>query len=470
MELVALGVNQETAPVAVRERLACPPAALPGALAHLRTVARESFLLSTCNRVEVYALLEPGAASRDRLVSLLTRDTGLSLDRLAPHLYVHHDAAAVRQLFAVAAGLDSLVVGEDQILAQVKTALDAAHAAHALGPVLYRLGHMALATGKQVRAGTAISRHHLSVVSLGLRLAAEHLGDLHGRAVLIIGAGHTAELALKHLVPRRSAVTVVNRTAERAATLAARYHGQALPWSALDRAVCSADLVISCTSAPQAVLTAGQIAAALARRQSVAAEGGFPAPHDRGLLLLDLAVPRDIDPAVAALSGVRLYDVDSLQALCAGNRQQRLAEIGQAATLIDRAVEQFMAWWRARTAVPTITALRAHAEAIRAAEVARTLARLPDLTPGEAEAVQYLTTALVNKLLHGPMRALQAAPDPASLAALVQDLFGLPAALPTGTGDGTAPTFDQPGAAGSRLVTPSWPPVLVEGDAQYVTS
>jgi glutamyl-tRNA reductase len=157
--------------VAVRERLACSPAALPDALAHLRGVVREGFLLSTCNRVEVYAPLEPGADSRDRLVLLLTRDTRLSLNRLAPHLYVHHDAAAVRQLFTVAAGLDSMVVGEDQILAQLKKALAAAHAAHALGPILHRLGHMALATGKQIRAGTAIGQHHLSVVSLGLRLA-----------------------------------------------------------------------------------------------------------------------------------------------------------------------------------------------------------------------------------------------------------------------------------------------------------
>jgi glutamyl-tRNA reductase len=457
----------------VRERLACPPAALPVALARLRAVTTEGFLISTCNRVEVYALVEPDLCSHDRLIQLFTGDLGPSRDWLMPHLYLHQDAAAVRQLFTVAAGLDSMVVGEDQILAQVKTALDAAHAAQTLGPILYRLGHMALATGKRVRAGTGINRYHLSVVSLGLRLATEHLGSLQGRAVLIIGAGHTAELALKHLVSRgraAPAITLVNRTDERATALAARYQAQALPWSALERAVSNADLVISCTSAPHAVLTAGQITAVLARRCIAAPESALFATHEAGLVLLDLAVPRDIDPAVAALPGVRLYDVDSLQAMCADNRQHRLAEIGHAAALIDQAVEQFMAWGRARAAVPTITALRAHADAICAAEVARTLARLPDLTPREAEAVQYLATALVNKLLHMPMRTLQSAPDPASLAALVQDLFHLSAAVPPDGEDGVAPTVapavvsKSPDAGCSSL---PWPPLLVEGDVQY---
>lgn len=415
MQIVVVGVNQQTAPVAVRERLAIGPDRLPAALARLAGVAAEGFILSTCNRVEIYALMGHSDSGGAGLARLLAAEAGLSPAALTPHLYSHAHAAAVGHFFRVAAGLDSMVVGEDQILAQVKGALDSAQAAATLGPILYRLGHMALAAGKDVRTRTALNRHHLSVVSVALQLAATALGELHGRSVLVLGAGRTAELVLKHLsgaAPGR--VTVINRTATHAADLAARYGAVARSWPDLEAALAAADIVISCTGAPATVIDA-----ALVARARAAAEA---AP----LLCIDLAVPRDIAPAVAALPGVTLYDVDRLQAICAGNRQQRSAEVDQAMPIVTAAVHRYLAWWQARTVTPTIRALHAQAAAIRDAEVARTLARLPGLSPREQAAVQYLAEALVNKLLHGPVTTLKAAPEGANLAEAVQQLFALP--------------------------------------------
>ncbi len=319
-------------------------------------------------------------------------------------------------------------MGEDQILAQLKGALAAAQAAHTAGPYLHRLAHMALTAGKQARARTAIGRHHLSVVSVALRLAAGRLGDLGAQRVLVVGGGQTAELALKHLAGRPAALLVANRTAARGTALAAAYGAVAYPWDALEDAVAAADVVVSATSAPGAVLDAPLVARARARRP------------ERPLLLLDLALPRDVDPACAALPGVDVADLDSLQAIAAENRRRRAAEIAQAEAIIAEAVERFAAWWRARAAVPAIVALRGHAEAVRDAEVARTLARLPDLTPEEADAVRYLATALVNKLMHAPTTALKAAPADAPLAAALHTLFALPE---TADGAPAAPAVDQ---------------------------
>jgi glutamyl-tRNA reductase len=413
-ELVAVGLNAQTAPVDVRERLAVTPDALPAVYAGLRALAGESLVLSTCNRVEVFALLDAGSTPGDLVGYLLGRvgDDGADL---LPYLYSYTDRAAVRHLFRVAAGLDSMVLGEDQILAQVKTALDGARAAGGVGPVLHRHGQEAITSGKAVRTSTAISRHHLSVVSTALRLAVEQGFDWRDRTVLLVGAGRTGELACKHLAGRPPArLLITNRTPERATALAAHYNAEAVPWAARAAALAAADLVICCTGAPDPVLDQGMIAATLAARP------------DRPLLALDLAVPRDVDSHAAHLPGFHLIDVDHLEAICATNRRHRAGEIAAADALIAEGVARFLAWWQARGVAPTVTALRVHAEAIRDAEVARTLARLSHLTPDDAAAVRYLADALVNKLLHAPVTALKAAPDGPDLAGAVQQLFGLP--------------------------------------------
>ena len=424
MTIIVVGVNQQTAPVAIRERLAFGPEDLPAALAQLGTVAAEGFILSTCNRVEIYALVGHAESGSRAIARFLAESRGCSIEAITPHLYEHVHTAAVRHLFGVAAGLDSMVLGEDQILAQVKQALAPAQQAGTLGALLHRLGHAALETGKQVRTRTALNRTPLSVVSVALGLATTHLGDLSRRSVVVVGAGRTAVLALKHLAGIGPAhVTVINRTQARAAALAAPYQAAVLPWADLDAALLDADLVVSCTGAPEAVIRATTVQRAMAGRANCP------------LVCLDLAVPRDVEPTAAAVPGVTLYDVDSLQAICADNRRQRAHEIGHAQAVVGTATERFMAWWQARAVAPTIQALRGHAETIRDAELARTLTKLAHLPPADQAAVQYLAEALVNKLLHQPVTVLKTAPEGANMAQVVQELFGLANPSPSPTPD-----------------------------------
>jgi glutamyl-tRNA reductase len=420
VQLVVVGVNQETAPVALRERLAFAVADLPGALAALREVVAEGCILSTCNRTELVGLAGHADSGVESLARFLAESRGVPLAEIRPYLRTFAHAAAVEHLFTVAAGLDSMVLGEDQILAQVKAAFDSAATAGALGPALHRLGDLALATGKRVRAETVIGQGNLSVVSVALRLALTELGAWQERAVLLVGGGDIAELVLKHLTKDRpAAITIVNRTYERAAALAARYGATARPWADLLVALASADVVISCTSARGIVLDAPVLARALA------------AQPDRSLLCLDLAVPRDIAPAARNLPGVTLHDVDALQALCDEGWRQRAAAIVPARAIIAAETARYMDWWRAREVAPAIAALRGHADAIREAEVARALARLPELTPREAEVVRALAAGIVNKLLHRPITTLKTAPEGANMAVTLQELFGLPASPPT---------------------------------------
>jgi glutamyl-tRNA reductase len=417
MQLVAVGIDQGGAPLAHRERLAFAPADLPAALGRLRDITAEGFILSTCNRTEIWAVAGHADTGARALVRFLADERGLSPGAVRPHLRECAHEAAVARLFRVAAGLESMVLGEDQILGQVKAALDAAAAADALGPTLHRLGQLALATGKRVRTETALGRDPVSVVSVALRLAAGALGDLRGRAALIVGAGPTAELALKHLADgRRAPVAIVNRSRDAAAALAARYGARVLPWDDLEGALAAADLVISCTAAPAPVIDAATVARALARRPA------------RPLLALDLAVPRDIAPAAGAVPGVTLHDLDALEAVSAAGRRRRAAEAAAAEAIVAAEAARFLGWWRAREVAPAIAALRGQAEAIRDAEVARALARLPGLNPREAEVVRALAGGIVNKLLHRPVTRLKADPEGANMARVVHDLFGLPRA------------------------------------------
>jgi glutamyl-tRNA reductase len=274
--------------------------------------------------------------------------------------------------------------------------MTAAQTAGTLGQILSKLLQGALAAGKTVRSQTGIARSHLSVVSVALDMARQSLGALSGRKVLIIGAGQTAELALKHLKSDTPAqVTIANRTLERAAILAERHGAHVVAFDDIDAALCNADVVLSCTAAPQVVIDHAMVAQALINRQGP-------------LLLLDLAVPHDIDRAAAQLPGVKLFNVDDLQAICVANRANRTAEITHADALVESAVGKFMEWWGTRLATPTIRALRERAEAIRVAEVQRTLAHFPQLPEREQAAIQALSEAIVNKLLHPPITSLKA--------------------------------------------------------------
>jgi glutamyl-tRNA reductase len=374
-------------------------------------------ILSTCNRTEVVAVSADDDGGVAALTAFLVAGRDLCSDEVAPHLWARTGADAVRHLCAVAAGLDSLVLGEDQIQAQLRLALDAATAAGALGPTLHRLVQAALVAGKRVRAETTIGRGNASVVSAALRVAGGRLGTLRDRAVLLVGAGETAELVLKHLAKdarqRPARVVVTNRTHATALALAGRYGAEALPWDEREAALADADLVVTCTAAPGTVIASEAIERAMSGRA------------ERPLLCFDLAVPRDIEPAAATITGVELCDVDALAPACAAAREARREAVADAEAIVDAEAERFLAWWRGRDVAPAIVALRDHAEALRDAEVARALARLPELGPREEAVMRALAAGLVNKLLHRPVTTLKTSPDGPTLARAAGELFGL---------------------------------------------
>ncbi|MGE5091591.1 MAG: glutamyl-tRNA reductase [Bacillota bacterium] len=413
MQIVVVGLNHDTSPVAVRERLAFSESALPDALDRLRTKVQEGFLLSTCNRTEVYAFAGHAESGSQHLTRFLAKAGGLTAAELESFSYTHAHDAAVRHLFRVAAGLDSMVLGDDQIVAQLKGALDSARRADALGPVLGRLGDAALATAKRVRTTTAIGRTPVSVVSIAVQAAESRLGGLRGVRVAVVGAGRIASTAVQHLDGSGAAVTVVGRDAARTELVATTYRVAAAPWSALAATLGEADVVISCTSAPDVVIDRAMVESACRNRPS------------RPLFCLDLAVPRDIDPSAASLAGVTLLDMDALNLVATANRSQRALELGDAEVIVSERTERFMDWWRGREVVPAITQLRARADAIRDAELERALARLPELSEHDQLVVRTLAARIVNKLLHHPITTLKDDPEGANMARIVQYLFGL---------------------------------------------
>ncbi len=399
MQLVIVGTHQRTCPVSVRERLAFGAERMGEALALLQQYADEGFILSTCNRVELGGLV---AGGEQNLIRFLADWHHISPEMMAPHLYVHTGADAVRHLFRLAAGLDSMVLGEDQVMGQIKAALAEAQAAGT--------------TGQRI---TEIARSHLSTVSVALDIARDSLGDLRRRHVVIVGAGRMGELALKHLrgEPPRS-VVVVNRTYERARDLADSYGWDALPIDRLEEALRQADVVLTCTASPEVVIDAPMVERARSGRTA-------PQSRQAALLLLDLAVPRDVDPQVADLPCARLFDIDNMRMICDANRASRVAEVARAEALVDVEVTKFMEWWAAQEVVPTIRALRERAESIRQAEIERTLAKLPDLSERQQQAILALSTAIVNKILHQPIATLKGSATDGELALAVQQLFQL---------------------------------------------
>ena len=398
MRLVLAGTSHHHAPVEVRERIALDT---DGAAAMARALAADGFeavCLSTCNRTELYLVGDDAEGAEARAVALLSA----AGEEVASALYRLHDGAAALHLFRVAAGLDSLVPGEGEILGQVR----AAHEHGVPGPGLDRVFRQALHVGKKVRAQTAIGESPASVSSAAAALAQQVFGDLGGRQIVLVGAGEVSELAARNLITRGARIAwVANRTAVRAAELAGRLGAEALPLERLGAELERADVVVCSTSAPGFVLAADTVAAAIARR------------HGRPLFLIDLAVPRDVDPAVNELPGCFLYDIDDLQAVVAESLAGRRRE-----------AERFVEWQASLEVVPAIASLRAHAEEIRAAELARAEARLAKLSEPERKAVEAVTAQIVNKLLHLPtVRMKQAAvtADGVLYADAVRHLFGL---------------------------------------------
>jgi glutamyl-tRNA reductase len=417
MRLVAIGTSHHSAPVELRERLAVSAEAAPALLARLCEHAAEAVVVSTCNRTELY--LAGGTddaaigSARDALVEL----AGVPETALAPVLVERVDEAAAAHLFRVAAGLESLVPGEAQILGQVRDAHRTAAAAGAAGPLLDRLFGQALRAGRRVRAETAIGENPASVSSAGAELAQRVVGELTSARVLVIGAGETADLVALNLASRGvEEIVVANRSVDRAARVARRVGGIAVGLERVERELESADVVVSSTSAPGIVVAAEQVAGSLRARRG------------RPLLFLDLAVPRDLDPAINRLPGCFLYDVDDLEAIVAEGLADRRREASRAEAIVAEEALRFHAWWCSRDVVPAISSLRQRAEEIRAAELARVAGRLDGLSPRERRTVESLTAQLVNKLLHLPtvrLKEAALAPDGGAYARTVRHLFGL---------------------------------------------
>jgi glutamyl-tRNA reductase len=409
MRLVLVGTSHHRAPVELRERVALQREQAAALAARLAEGGREAVCLSTCNRTEVYVVgPDADAAEQDAVAAL----AGLEPEVEAA-LYRLRDQAAALHLFRVAGGLDSLVPGEGEILGQVRAAYERGTA----GAVLDRVFRQALHAGRKVRAQTAIGESPASVSSAAAALAEQVFGDLDGRSILLVGAGKISEQAARNLLTRGARIAfVANRTLDRAEELAGRFGAEALPLERIEDELARADVLVSSTSSHGLVLEAAAVGRALGGRRG------------RQLLLIDLAVPRDLDPAIHELDGCYLYDIDDLEAIVAETLSGRRREAERAESIVAAEAEKFHEWHASLDVVPAIASLRARAEEIRAAELRKADALLGKLDESQRRAVESITAQIVNKLLHLPtvrMKQAAAAADGVVYAEAVRHLFGL---------------------------------------------
>ncbi len=420
MSITVLGVNHRTAPLEVRERFAHALREVPESLERVLVGGpggaggpRGGVLLSTCNRTEFY-LAEPDDAAPEAVWALLSERLGGGRSAIQ-YGYTQRDRDAVRHLYRVSAGLDSMILGESQIQGQVREAWEASRAQ--AGPVLHRLFQSALLVGSRIRSETGLATGAASAPSAAVAVAAKIFTRLAGRSALILGAGDVAELAATCLVSEGVQVTLVaNRTYERARAIADELHARAVPLDEAWESFADADLVLCSTAAPHAVVTWERVAAAIARRQG------------RPLCILDLAVPRDVEPAVAQLENVFLYDIDDLQAVAAQAAAGRRHDIPAAERIVSEEVERFWSWYGGLAVVPVLKEFRERLDQVRAEEVERMLRRLPHLSPQDKGELEHFSQALLNKFLHQPTIALKAAAQAGrgyGLLEALKRLFGL---------------------------------------------
>jgi glutamyl-tRNA reductase len=399
MTILLVGLNHRTAPVEIREKLALDACTPAEAYQDLRSGAlREAIFLSTCNRVEILADTQDVPVALDDITRFLSSQHDLPPEAYKDCLYIHQDSEAVRHLFRVAASLDSMVLGEPQILGQLKNAFRNAVDNASTGAILNKLMHKSFSVAKRVRTETGIASHAVSISFAAVELARKIFGDLNGRHVLLIGAGEMAELAAEHLFTHgASRITVANRTLERAVNMAQRWDGQAASLDELPALLATADIVISSTGAPETVVTA-----------SLVKKVQKPRRH-RPIFFVDIAVPRDVDPDVNRIDNAYLYDIDDLQSVVEENRAHRQDEAARAERIIEEETIRFQQWMSVLDTYPTVTALTEKAEEIRQNELAKTLGRLRGLSPEHAAALDILTQSLTRKLLHDPIRFIKAA-------------------------------------------------------------
>ena len=440
MDLVCIGISHKTAPLEVREKLALSEDEVSKVLQRVSGTVAETMVVSTCNRVEFYAVAESAEKARGALHSVVV---SLGGDRSLEHLYQHYGDSALVHLFRVTASLDSMVVGEAQILGQVKDALELAQRAGAAGPELVRACAAAFASAKRVRSETGIGRSAVSMASAAVELANKVFGGLEGRAALLVGAGEMGELAGKHLRnARASPIIVINRTRERAEHLASSIGAEVRDFEDLHSSMILADLVVCSTASPKYIFTKENVIPILRIRKF------------RPLFMVDLAVPRDIAPDLSELEGVYAYDVDDIQRVIADNSAARAVEAARAETIIAEEIARFVRSRSIRDGVPVLALLRARAEQIAKAEAERTLANLgQDLSEKQRRSIQAMATAIINKLLHEPtsrLRELGADQSANRLADAAAELFGLEAGSPNLPDQPRAPATDLPPAMASR--------------------
>ncbi|HUO74247.1 MAG TPA: glutamyl-tRNA reductase [Solirubrobacteraceae bacterium] len=417
-ELLAIGVSHKTAPVEVRERLALPDARAGEFLRDLRGAAdvHEAVAISTCNRTELYLVVGDPVEAESTVLAMLSSQASIRPTELAGAIYSHRNCDAARHLYRVTAGLDSMIVGEAEIQGQVRRSYDAALTKETTGPLTSRLFKAALATGKRVRTETGISERQLSLPGVAVALARELLGALEGREVVIVGTGETSELTARALADSGgNTVFVASRRRDRAVGLARRYGGRSVSFDELPLALTRADIVVAATASPHLLLEARELAEVMDARSG------------RPMLLIDLAVPRDIDASCGEIGGASLYDIDDLQAVIARNRRVRQAEARKAEGIIEEEIQQFATWLGSLEVLPTVAALRTHATAIAEQIVRENAGKWESASPRDLERVDALARAVVNRLLHDPTVRMKELRDDRVHArmALVRDLFGL---------------------------------------------
>lgn len=416
MTFQLIGVNHKTAPVEVRERLAIPESRLPEALKRFtqHPGVDEGLIISTCNRVELVARTKNGGADLRAFLGDFFQMDRCTID---PHLYEYHEKEAVRHLFRVASSLDSMVVGEAQILGQVKEAYATARAVGTVNSQLDQLLTRAFAVAKRVRTETAVGSSAVSVASVAVELAKKIFGSLQGKHVYLVGAGKMTELAARHLLANGAAsIFVANRTYDRAIGLAQKFNGQAIEFSRLYDTCDRADIVITSTGAPHAIFRREHGEQFLSRRKN------------RPMFFIDIAVPRDVDPEMNKVDGIFVYDIDDLQQAVASHVSDRKKEAERADEIINLEVERFQARLQTLDVVPTIVSLQDHLETIRQAEIDRVRGRLGHLSPEQELAVEALTRGIVNKIMHTPVTTLKTAARDAeatTVVDVVRRLFNL---------------------------------------------
>ncbi|HEY7099653.1 MAG TPA: glutamyl-tRNA reductase [Terriglobales bacterium] len=416
MNFQLIGVNHHTAPVEVRERLAIPESRLPEALKLLTRFPGidEGLIISTCNRVELLAQTKNGSAD---LRSFIQEYFHLDSAELTPHLYEYKERDAIRHLFRVTSSLDSMVVGEPQILGQVKEAYATARAVGAIHSQLDLLLTRAFAVAKRVRTETAVGSSAVSVASVAVELAKKIFGTLHGKNVYLVGAGKMSELAARHLLAHGAgSIFVANRTYDRAIRLAQKFDGQAVEFSRLYDTCDRGDIVITSTGSPHAIFRREHAELFLSRRKN------------RPMFFIDIAVPRDVDPELNKVDGIFVYDIDDLQQAVASHVADRKKEAEHAEQIISTEVERFHSRLQTLDVVPTIVSLQDHLETIRQAEIDRVRGRLGSLSPDQELAIETLTRGIVNKIMHTPISALKTAAREAeatTVVDLVRRLFNL---------------------------------------------